>query len=553
MESVGSTINIELLVLLVAIAALVAIGAKQFKVPYTIALVLAGLLLSTLNVLPPVHLTEGLLLLIFLPALLFDAAWNLNFRILSQNWLPITLLAVIGLVMSTGVIAIILSYGLGLPILVSMMFGALMSATDPVSVLALFKQMHVDQRFTTIVEGESLFNDGTAVVIFKLLFSIVALGLASPALRLDTLIIGGIIQFLIVVVGGILIGSVIGIFFSYLTRLVNDHLLELTFTTIVAYGSFILADQIEVPGIAPGVKLSGVIATVAAGLVMGEMGRQKGMSMTTKTVISSFWEYAAFFVNSLVFLLIGLEIHIQFLLAQWESIVIAIVAVLIGRCIAVYGVVPFFNLKSSAQLRIPTPWQHMLVWGGLRGALSMALVLSLPVTMPQRSLLIGMVFGVVLFSLLGQGLSLSWLLKKLKIITEVLPELDLYQRLKTKLFISRQTLGQLEVQKKTGQIAPWVARSIERDLKEEVQDLEKEMEALNLSSTLIKTEEKMDAQVRMLSIRRGVLTDLIHHGAVPGNIAEDLLMEIDESFEKLHHTPPPSEDQGLLSEPSSSS
>lgn len=540
MESPATELSIEVLILLVAIAAMVAMGAKRFRVPYTIALVLVGLVLSFFHALPAVHLTEDLLLFTLLPALLFDAAWNVNVAYLRQYWLVIGVLAIAGLLLSVGVIGGLLSWGLGIPLLVALLFGAMISATDPVSVLALFKQMHLDHRLSTLVEGESLFNDGTAVVIFKLLLSLALMGAVSGE-SLPHLLSGGALQFLLVVLGGALIGAGFGFFFSYLTSRYNDHLLELTFTTIVAYGAFLSADQIAVPGAAHDMHLSGVIATVVAGLIMGTVGRGKGMSATTRVVISSFWEYAAFFVNSIIFLLIGLEIQIGFLLAQWQPILLAIVAVLLGRAVAVYALASLMNLRMA--VKIPLAWQHVMVWGGLRGALSMALALSLPRDLPERPLLVAMVFGVVLFSLIGQGLSMSPLLKKLGLVSQPAEALEAYQRLKARLLMGRQALEQLEKMSQRGAVLPWVAEKVRSDLTREVSEAETGLKTLNLSYQEIEAEELLDTRSHLLAVRRAVLREMVIEGIVPERIGEELRLELDEAFLDLQggQAPPPAE------------
>jgi CPA1 family monovalent cation:H+ antiporter len=406
-------IDINILVLLIALACLVSLLSKWLKIPYTIALVLMGLVVSSLQGHLKIHLTEALLLSIFLPALLFEAAWNLHLEYLKDHWLIILVLSVAGLLLSIAAVGGVLTWGLQIPILVSLLFGAMISATDPVSVLALFRQLNLSARLSTIVEAESLFNDGTAVVAFQLILALV-LTVGSSSQNGFQLMLNGMIQFLIVSLGGLLIGSSFGFFFAWLISKFNDHLLELMFTVLVAYGSFLTADHISLPNTGEAIHLSGVLATVSAGLVMGVMCRKRGMTESTMTVIDSFWEFAAFFVNSILFLLIGLTIHMQFLLTNWQPILAAIATVLLARAISVFALVPLLNHLSEKR-SIPWQWQSVLVWGGLRGALSMALALSLPKTFPERSLFIAMVFGVVLFSLLVQGLTIAPLLRVLKL------------------------------------------------------------------------------------------------------------------------------------------
>jgi len=273
------------------------------------------------------------------------------------------------------------------------------AATDPISVLSIFKQQNVDGRLSTLVEGESLFNDGTAVVLFRLLLaSVIAGSTASP--------VGTLFSFVIVVAGGLLIGLLIGFLACKVTSLFDDHLLETMLTTIVAYGSYLLSESIGV---------SGVIAVVVAGMVFGNFGSRTGMSATTRIAVDSFWEYAAFAVNSLVFLLIGLQVKLDLLLKYSPIIGVGILAVLVSRAVIVYGLCPLLSSKKNP---LPYSWRHVLFWGGLRGSLSMAMALSLPNNFPMRETVVISTFGIVLFTLLIPGLSVEPLIKRLRLTLE---------------------------------------------------------------------------------------------------------------------------------------
>jgi CPA1 family monovalent cation:H+ antiporter len=386
---------------LLLISSIVAMITKWIKVPYTLALVIVGAAISPLRLLPGVHISPQLVLLLFLPALLFDAAWNLKIESLRANAVPLLLLAIPGVCVSCGVIAAILHWVAGMSTSSSLLFGAMISATDPVSVLALFKTYGIPGNLATLVEGESLFNDGTAVVVFRIVLAFVV---STTALSGGQIAASSLLQFTLVILGGVAVGAAIGLVCMTLTSRFNDHLLEIMLTSIAAYGSFLLADSLHV---------SPVIAVLIAGLLMGNYGRLKGMSSTTQVAVDAFWEYAAFVVNSLVFLLIGLEIHVGYLLGDWIGIAFGILAMVVSRAVTVYGLMP---LSSALRHPVPARWQHVLFWGGLRGSLSIALVLSLPEDLPDRSRLVLMVLGTVLFSLLGQGLTVGPLIKRLKLV-----------------------------------------------------------------------------------------------------------------------------------------
>jgi len=393
--------TITIVIVLLLIASGVAMATKWLPVPYTIALVLVGIIISPMHFLPPVHISPDLILLIFLPALIFEASWSLKLAPLRANLFLILFLAVIGVGLSVLITGSIVHWTAGLTWGSAMLFGAIISPTDPVSILALFKRLGVPERLRVILEGESLFNDGTAVVLFTIIVNLV-----SGVSTVDSAGAVGehlLTSFTLVVLGGMALGIAIGFTASHLTSHFDDHLLEITLTTIAAYGSFILAERIHV---------SPVIAVLLAGLILGNLGREKGMSKNTQVAVDSFWEYAAFVVNSLVFLLIGVEIQLQFLQSYAFQILVAVSAMIAARLLVTYGT--FLAVKRFIE-SIPWRWQHVMFWGGLRGAVSIALALSLPMNLADRGQLVAMTFGAVTFSLLVQGLTISKLLQLLKI------------------------------------------------------------------------------------------------------------------------------------------
>jgi len=393
--------TITALIVLLLIASAVAMATKWVPVPYTVALVIVGLAISPFSFRPAVHISPDLIWLIFLPPLLFEASWNLKLDSLRANLIPILSLAFVGVGLSFGIIGLILHYAAGLGWSSSFLFGALISATDPVSVLALFKKLGAPLRLTIIVEAESLFNDGAAAVVFRILLGIV-IGAATFNSKVP-LAVSSVAWFLLATIGGVLVGALIGFAASALTGRFDDHLLEVTLTTISAYGTFIVADALYV---------SPVIAVVVVGIVIGNYGRRRKMSPNTQVAVDSFWEYAAFVANSLVFLLIGLEIPLALLLQHWLLILWAILAMTVARAMSVYGLFPIIHRFTE---RVAGRWQHIIFWGGLRGSLSIALALSLPATVPGRVELVAMTFGAVTFSLLLQGLTISPLMNRLRI------------------------------------------------------------------------------------------------------------------------------------------
>lgn len=377
------------------IAATVAMAVKWIRVPYSVALVIVGLIIGVFHILPPIQMTPDLILLVFLPPLLFEASWNLPFKELKMSVVPISVLATLGVLISTIVSAGILCWFTHLDFKFALLLGAMVAATDPISVLAIFKQLRVDYRLSVLVEGESLLNDGTAVVLFKLILAAVVAGASiSPA--------SVIINSTIMITGGVLLGLAIGWIASKISMYFDDHLLETMLTTVVAYGAYLLAELIGV---------SGVIAVVIAGIVVGNYASKISMSKDTRLAVDAFWEYAAFAVNSLVFLLIGLQVKLDLLIRHGQLICIGILAVLVARALVVYGLCPFLTSKIYP---INGKWRHVLFWGALRGSLSMAMALSLPENLPMREAIVISTFGIVLFTLLIPGLTMEPLIKRLK-------------------------------------------------------------------------------------------------------------------------------------------
>ncbi|MCX4247777.1 cation:proton antiporter [Paraliomyxa miuraensis] len=449
-------VEVQVLILLL-VAAFVGMGARRFRLPYTLALVVAGLVLGglDLDVLHDVELNADLLLLLLLPALLFEAAFHIDLAEFRRNLAPIVTLAVPGVMLASGASAGLLYLGLGATGLVegfgwreAWLFSVVIAATDPVSVLALFKQFGVAKRLYLVVEGESLLNDGVAVVLFVIVTGVYGLSTGHNVMPEEaSLLAYGLETLLRMGGGGALVGVALGGAFTVLTRQIDDHLIETTLTVLLAYGSFLVAEQLH---------CSGVLSTVFAGIVAGSYGASFGMSSSTHNAVEDFWELAGFLANSFIFLLVGLELEPWRLWHQGLAIVAAFVAIVIARAVAVYVGVPLANRFATP---LPRVWSHVLVWGGLRGSLSMVLILTLPQSFPGRTLLVTLVFGVVGLSLFVQGLTMGPLLGRLGLLTGKQRH-DVYEKARATSIMTRRALDELHELQRDGLVEPAVAERL---------------------------------------------------------------------------------------------
>jgi CPA1 family monovalent cation:H+ antiporter len=377
--------------LLLLIAAVVAILSRRLRLPYSVGLVAAGIALAVFPFAPHIALTRDLLFTALLPPLLFEAAFHLNSDQLRRDFAVISVLATLGVLLSAAVTAAGMHYLLHWQWIGALVFGVLIAATDPVSVVATFREAKAQGRLLALIEAESLFNDGTAAILFAVVLAIAAGQVLSP-LSITVLLLRS-------VVGGILCGAVVALAAFLLAGRTNDHLVEIAITTVAAYGSFLLANRMDV---------SGVLATITAGLVMGNSRALNTIS--GREAVEAFWEYGAFVANSLVFLLIGMHEASQNFRSIWLSAVVAIVLVMLGRAAAIY---PCCLLFARSRSRVSQKHQSALFWGGLRGALALALALGLPPEIPCREQIISISFAVVAFSVFVQGLTITPLLRHL--------------------------------------------------------------------------------------------------------------------------------------------
>jgi CPA1 family monovalent cation:H+ antiporter len=510
------TLIIELLL----IVSLVAIVVRRLRVPYTVALVVIGLLITFQQSIQ-ISLTPELILALFVPPLVFEAAFHIDFDQLRDNLTLILALAVPGVLLTMLIVGLIVSAGVGLPLSTALVFGALIAATDPVAVVALFRTLGVPSKLALIVESESLFNDGTSIVVFNLALAGALQAAVAGAGHNAGFNLGiAITDFIRVSLGGIGIGLALGWLVSWLIAQLDDYLIETTLTTVLAFGSYLVADRLG---------LSGVLAVVCAGLVNGNVG-SRGMSPTTRVVLFNFWEYLAFIANSLVFLLIGLDVNIPQIAANIGPIAIAVLAVVISRALTVYGLTWLTHLRRG--LTVPLAYRHVLFWGGLRGAIGLALALSLPIALPQRDLLEVMAFGVVLFTLLAQGTTIQPILERLGLVERSPHVLDREARL-GRLYAAQAGLRRLADLYHDGLLSRHVWAGLRDEYDRTSERLGDEMTELFAEHADLELEVLLEARREALRAERVALGDALRRGLISERVHRELTQEVDRRLEAL--------------------
>jgi len=511
-ETVGESAieqNIEQFLLVLSVSLSVATLSRVVswfrQIPYTLLLVIVGLILAFVDV-RLVNLSPALILEIFLPPLLFEAAWNLKWRDLSRELVPVILFAVLGVVISIVGIALAINQLAGIALPIALLVGASLSATDPVSVIALFRELGAGKRLTTLMEGESLFNDGVAVVAFSLL---VGIPLGLEEFNVPTTIA----RFFVFVGIGIGVGSLMGFGISYLTQRFDLPLVEQSLTLVSAYGTYVITE--ELGG-------SGVIGVVTVGVILGNFGSRIGMNPRTRLLVTEFWDFLAFFVNSIVFLLIGDQVHYSSLGENLSLIAITIGAVILTRAITIYGLGGLSNwlVKSDIGLRDQT----VLWWAGLRGSVSIALALSVPAALPGRDVIIDIVFGVVLFTLLVQGLTTQILLEKLELTGEQ-PLRQKYLEAVSRSIALKRVLNYLSEASQYQEIEPEFCRYQAELVEGQLQSLTDEIIQLQKEYPQLRTLVMEQIQDKLLDIEADTYAELIRAGRLDKKLSP-LLEEV---------------------------
>ena len=502
---------------LMVVAIVVAIGAKRARIPYNVALVVGGLLISVGNLLPGVPpLNPEVVFLVCLPALLFEGGISADLDSIRADAVPILTLATLGMVLAIGATGAALHGLLGLSWGPALLLGAILAGTDTVSVLFAFRRTPVPPRLSGMIQGESLFNDGTALVAYSILAAVVAGGKA-PSFGL----VGG--QVVLASVGGAVIGLALGLVASFVIRRTEDPLAEIMATTALAFASYAAAEYVH---------LSGAIAAVTAGLTVGVTLR-RDVAPQSQVAIHTFWEYAAFGVNTFLFLSVGLTTQPEVLLDHLPQTGIAFACVILGRAVAIY--LPFLLLRwLNPAAAIPLRWQHVFMVGNIKGALAIGLVLGLPANTPSREMLVSIAFGVTFFSLVGQGLLLGGVLRRMGLIQEDPVALDVAEQ-QARLISSRAAHLELEALHSQGLVPRAAYDHLRSGYQVNIARAERELRRLNEQHMAQSARSLIALRLRLIDAERTALLAARRNGLIPESTAEHLLAGLDERTLEMEH------------------
>ncbi|WOD38137.1 sodium:proton antiporter [Nodosilinea sp. E11] len=508
---------VNTLIVLLLVATVVALITRRLRIPYVVGLVLAGLTLTKSLLPQAVGLNPEIILNLFLPILIFEAAINTDISRLRSTIKPIALLAGPGVVLAAVITATLLHLGLGLAIITAAAIGVILTITDTVSVIAAFRSVPVPPRLATIVEGESLFNDGIALVLLGMITTLHLQGAFT--------VWEGLQQVIIAFVGGGVLGLGLGYLCVGLFQQLDDALSNILLTVAVSLGTF---------QIGQGLGVSSAIAVVIAGLVIGDLGFRH-TSASTKVTLLNFWEYAGFGVNTFIFLLVGLEVDPGVLQQTIPAALFAIVAYQVGRIFAIY---PLLFLLRFFDRPLPLRWQHVLILGNIKGSLSMALALSLPLNLPGRPQVVALVFSTVLVSLVGQGLSLPVLVKRLR-LTAPSPTRQRMETLQMNIIAAKAAQQELATLLQSGSLPKNLYEELFAAYQAQIATADRDLRDLynrrNLSDlTRLEDQSSLDGLRRRLYLaEKGAVNDALRKGLLSEDISQAYVRVLNEKLLSL--------------------
>lgn len=532
---------------MLGISSLAIFWAKRVRLPHTVFLVIIGLILGLIAQFPAFHffaefsLTPELLFYLLLPTLIFESAYNINVRRMVEDTSIILILSIIGLIVSTLVIGVGLYYilaflGFAVPFIFTLLFGALISATDPVAVLALFKEYGAPRRLSLIFEGESLFNDATAVALFLVLLEVVRFGYHG----FDT-IIEGVISFTAMMIGGVIFGIVMGGIFAKLVGIARENeIASITLTIVLAHTTFILAEILSHYLIIGGLHLplSPIIATTVAALLMGNYGRSK-IHPRAEEFVENLWGQLAFMANSLIFILIGvLFVNVPTLdPAMLGVIAVTIVVVAVARAVSIYPVVGIFNALSSKAARVPMSWQHLLSWGSLRGALAVTMVLLIPddllfagwsLSMSPKEFLLALTVGCIFATLFIKATTIQRFMKMLHL--DDLTDIEKVEAQEARALIHHEVCDRIKIYEQRGYIDPSIAKELSSDHQVKFQAA-----CQGLGSPDTKALSERVLRMYAIGIETKHLKELYHHDEVSESVYRRLTGKLQLQLEAVEH------------------
>jgi CPA1 family monovalent cation:H+ antiporter len=501
---------------LLLIAIVVLAVTRRLRLPFTVVLVLVGVGLSALaaaypQVLPALHdleISSALIFYVFLPTLIFESAFNLDAQQLRENLGSVLVLAGPGLLLSTLIIGLIVRMATPIPFPAALLLGAILSATDPVAVVAVFRRLGAPQRLTVLVEGESLFNDATSLVLGRLLLGVMLAGAVS-----DRIIMQGAIDFVWAFVGGLGVGGLLGLLTGYTLGKVEDHFIEITLTTVLAYVSYLVAEEV--------LHVSGVTATIAAGLTIGGWGRMK-ISYSVRDYLEHFWAYLAFLANALIFLMVGLRVELSALWATLGLLGWVVVALLASRAAVIYGLLPFVTRLPKAE-PITRAYQAVMFWGGLRGAIALAIVLSLP-PFAYRDVFVALVMGAVLFTLLVQGLSIEPLVRRLGLDRPLVA--DRLARLEGDYTAKHRALDRLPDLLASGLCSGVIVMRLQGQYEKQLDSIKAAIEDLHRTELVDDDTQRMLLALRALAEEKSLYVDMFDRGHLSERAFRQLLLTL---------------------------
>ncbi|MFP4319883.1 MAG: cation:proton antiporter [Phormidium sp.] len=504
-------------IILLLVATAVALISRRFRIPYVVGLVLGGLLITKQALPAGIGLNPDVILNLFLPILIFEAAINTDISRLRSTIKPILLLAGPGVVLAAAITTVFLHFGLELAWITAAAIGVILTITDTVSVIGAFKTVKVPGRLITIVEGESLFNDGIALVLLTMI---------STIHRQGSFTLGeGVEQLFIALVGGTILGLGLGYLCVGLLKQLNDALSDTLLTVAVSLGTFQIGQVLGV---------SSAIAVVIAGLVIGNSGFNK-ISASIKVTLLNFWEYAGFGVNTFIFLLVGVEVESTVLWVTLPSAMLAILGYQLGRIFSIY---PLLYVVRFFDRPLPLKWQHVLIFGNVKGSLSMALALSLPFTLPGREDVITLIFSTVLVSLIGQGLSLPWLVKQLN-LNQPSPHKEKIEQLQLTLIASKAAQQELNSLLDSGSLPKSLYEELFANYQARIATAERELRHL-YNQRMIHEDKPLEPGGYLDSLRRrlylaekGAINDAVRKGLLSNELASRYIDTLNQKLMSL--------------------